>query len=108
MPRILLLDPDTTHARALALALERHRYSVAICSAKRDALNELKRDHACFDVMILDLSANRPEEWAVLDEIRQLSGLSVAVLCLSEIYRGPRMKLEVERKGARLVVYDRR
>jgi|GEM_PF-1827214 DNA-binding response OmpR family regulator len=109
MTRILLLDSNQTHARDLALALKRHRCSVTICASRRDAIIELKRNSAGFDVVILDLSANRPEDWATFDQIQKLTWMSVPtpmIVCFSTIYRGPKMNLEVERRGARFV-YER-
>jgi hypothetical protein len=79
---------------------------VSICTAKRDAINELNGHPGRFDVLIIDLSGDRPEEWEALDYICGLIGTyayTPRILCLSMVYRGPRMKLKAERRGARFV-----
>jgi hypothetical protein len=59
--------------------------------------------------VILDLSADSPEDWHALDQFRGLTGMNLptpVILCVSRVYRGPRMRLEAERKGARFL-YER-
>lgn len=109
MERVLLIDSDEDHARTLALFLERHRYAVTVSTSKGNAFRPLERNCEEFDVVILDMSANRPQDWRTFDQIRTLPRMTTVrpmILCLSRVYRGPGMKLEIERKGARLV-YER-
>lgn len=109
MAHILLLDPDEEHARALAAELKRYGHSVAIYADMQVILNDMKRDTVEVDVVIVDLTSDRPEVWEALDQIWRLTwkrAETLMVLCISRVYRGPRMKLEVERRGARMV-YER-
>lgn len=109
MERVLLIDSDEDHARALALFLERHRYAVTVCTSQGNAFRPSERNCAEFDVVILDMSANGPNDWKTFDQVRSLPRMTATrpmILCVSRVYRGPGMKLEIERKGARLV-YER-
>jgi CheY-like chemotaxis protein len=104
MARILIIDSNEGNAKALALALERHRYSVTVCTEGRDVIDVLKRDRAGFDAIVLDLTANRPEDWATFDHIRKIAWViphTPRIVCFSTVNRGPQMKLKVERKGGR-------
>ena len=109
MAQVLLLDPDEAHARMLAADLKRYGHFVAICTEAQVALSDMKRQTAEIDVVIVDLSSDRIEAWDALDEILRLNwenAVPPMILCVSRVYRGPRMKLAVERRGARLV-YER-
>lgn len=103
------MDSNENHAEMLTRSLERHGHSVTRCRTDRDLLRYLAKHGERFEVVILDLSANRPGDWKALDQIRRLCAMHVTrptVLCISRTYRGPRTKLDVERRGARLV-YER-
>ena len=80
--------------------------SARVLANHRDATTVLKNRNEEFDVLILDLSANRPDDWQTLDQICRLTATKMPpqmILCFSTVFRGARMKLEVERRGARLV-----
>jgi hypothetical protein len=59
--------------------------------------------------VVLDQSANRPEDWEFFDRVRRLTwniDHHQKILCFSRVNLGPRIRLRVERKGGRLV-YER-
>jgi CheY-like chemotaxis protein len=106
MLRVLLVNSSKNDAEELAVALERHGYSVAACSGKHDAVNQLKWDRRGFDAVIVDLTANRPEDWSAFDEIRRIAWAiahTTRIVCFSTVNRGAQMRLKVERKGGRFV-----
>src|SRR5580704_17356594 len=106
MARILLFDPDENHAKTVVSALEGSGHKVSVCASKHEAFNRVRI--AQFNVIILDFS-NRPEDWDFLGRVCSWTVASVpkpGILCLARSNWGPGVKLQVERKGARLV-YER-
>jgi PleD family two-component response regulator len=102
--RILLLDHDQT--QALTLALQQRNFQVTHCTAKHEILRELRSNPSGFDVVMLDFSFNRPEDWELFDSVRRLLWKTdhlAMILCFSRVYLGPRVRLQIERKGGRLV-----
>ena len=109
MAKVLLIGSDEQRATALARVMEQQQHFVTVCAERRPALEELKANGGGFDVVILDLSADRREDWRVLDQICGRVAVKTsapAILCYSLVYRGPRMRLEAERRGARFI-YER-
>lgn len=108
MGRILLIDPDETHAGELRNFLERHRFSVRVCKREIDGVNELGRSGAQFDVLILEMTRDRPEAWEVFVHVRRRMGVQAApaLMCTCRGYRGPQLRMRIERLGAKLV-YER-
>jgi|SRR5579859_7876260 len=107
--RVLLLDYDQAHATALTIALEQRKFQVTGCTTKQDTLRELRSHPSGFDVVMLDVSFNRPEDWELFDDVRGLireNDRLVMVLCFSRVDLGPKPRLQIERKGGRLV-YER-
>ena len=107
MARILLIDSDETHALALTSDLKLGRHSVTITPRMDRVLREEILTQ--FDAVIIDLTRNQQEEWRTLEWLcrqRMTQHTRTAVLCLSRVYRGPGMKLKIERMGARLI-YER-
>jgi hypothetical protein len=103
---LLLLGPNSRHAATIAAVLERHRHTPQIAAYVEDGLRQLARGDSRYDVVIVDMSRNAPSEWNILDQVLKTVAADSPkpmVLCLSDIYRGPAMQLEVERKGARLL-----
>jgi DNA-binding response OmpR family regulator len=72
MPRILVFDQDVAHAEALAIELKRHNHSITACTTYEELRTELDNARPGFDIVILDVSHNRPEDWNTLDRIRRL------------------------------------
>lgn len=104
MARILLLGPDESSAKVLALFLERRRHQVTVHRELQSAGDSPTRDLDNFDVLVVDMTANRPEDWNTLDRLRvETAAWNPGILCLSRVYRGPRFQLDIERRGARLV-----
>lgn len=110
MGRVLLIDSNESHARALRLFLERQHYSVTTCWRKIDAITELKRNAGDFDFLIIDLTADSREDWEILNracKVKGPDGTRPGLVCTCRGYRGPGMRIQVERLGGRLV-YERR
>jgi len=106
MARILLLSPDEPSARDLALFLEKKSHRVSVHCERRAFIDSPKQDLSSVDIVILDMSANRPDDWNALDCVCKWAGTidsKLMTLCLSRVYRGPKFELDVERRGARLV-----
>lgn len=71
----------------------------------------LQQANPRYDVVIIDLSANEQSDWETLDSIRRVTIADCSrplVLCVSDRQLGPGVKLDVERKGGRLVVLHER
>jgi DNA-binding response OmpR family regulator len=103
--RVLLIESDEQSASALASAMK-YRYFVALCAAKLRAIEAVDINGGDFDVVILDLSADRREDWGILEHLcRRVAGKAIApaILCFSRVYKGARMRLEAQRKGARFI-----
>jgi DNA-binding response OmpR family regulator len=109
MTKILLIDPDECHARELANFLERQGLSVQVCNRETDGVNELGRDGAEYDVVILEVTGSRLKVWEVLGDIRTRMGTRTTtpgIICICRGYRGPQLRMRIERMGAKLV-YER-
>jgi len=105
MPKILLIDPSGRFANTLVPTLERRSHAVHLATGKWDALASLK--NGPFDVVAVDLSANRASDWELLDAVRTRVVTLVPrprLLCISDFNWGPSMKLDVEGKGGRFVL----
>ena len=103
---LLLLDPDSPDATTVPSVLERQRHTPKVTTGLQDALLHLMNDAPRYDVVVVDLSRNRPSDWQALDELMRVSALvspKPMVLGFSAVYHGPSMKLEVERRGGRFV-----
>jgi DNA-binding NtrC family response regulator len=105
MARVLILDFDGRQGAALNAVLERHDHRGRVATTVHDALMELAKKNAHYDVVIFDLSRNRPSDWQNLDHVIAITMRNPGpmILCVSDFYHGPAMKLEIERKGGRLV-----
>jgi CheY-like chemotaxis protein len=109
MAKILLLGPEAGDAARLLPKLESHGYSVTECASSLNALSRFAKNAANFDVVLIDISRERQEDWKLLDTLctlRIAAQKPPAIICTSRTYR-PRLRMEVERRGARLVIYGR-
>jgi DNA-binding response OmpR family regulator len=109
MGQILIIDSDEGHAREVVAYLESRHYSVKLCHESRDAIDVLRRDQTGFDVLIVYISGDRREEWAVLDSLRTSIIPHVScpgILCVLRANKGPNVILVAERKGARCVIEE--
>lgn len=105
MAKILLVDPARRFDNTLVRALEQGRHSVRVVSGIQEAISILQA--IAFEVIALDLSANRTSDWDLLDGLRAIAmklDPRPRLLCISERNWGPAMKLDVERKGGRFVL----
>lgn len=106
MARILILDFDGRRGTTLTSVLERHHHHARVAATVHEALLELTSNDSPYEVVIFDLSRNRTSDWQSLDHVIAVTAQPPGgpmVLCVSDVYHGPAMKLEVERKGARFV-----
>lgn len=106
MARILLIDSDEPHANALSRAIERRGHEVSVLQKWMNVGALLGRSLASCDVVVLDCSANRVEDWAALHAIAKWTATHVPrpqVLCLSRVQKEPAVRIEIERHGARFL-----
>src|ERR1700693_1668722 len=105
MARILLADPDENHAQTVVSLLERNGHRITLCPSKGEVFQHLQKAKPTqFKIVIWDF-ANRPEDWKFLTALSRLMVTEVyapRILCLARTNWGPTVKLQVERKGARL------
>jgi DNA-binding response OmpR family regulator len=109
MASILLIDPNENHARELGDFLERQRFSVQICKHGTDGVNELRRKGTQFDIVIIEMTGDCRKAWEVFGHIRRHMGSKATtpgLICTCRGYRGPQMRMRVERLGAKLI-YER-
>lgn len=108
MARIILIDSDETHARAVAAALARRDHQLTVVPHARDLFHRLDNEQIQFAVVVFNFF-NRPEDWDSLDRLRKLTLTWLpkpGILCTSRLKWGTDVRLQVERRGARLV-YER-
>ena len=104
MARILLIDSDPIHSQDCTDALKQQGHVVTTCPA--EMFDPSRRKVVGFDIAIVNLTAGRREEWRALDAACEFQATRTArpmILGVCTPYRGPRLKLNVERKGARFV-----
>jgi hypothetical protein len=105
MTRVLLFDSDPNHADDVVRSL-RGSCQVIVCCSFASTLTALR--NAGFDILIL--AGLGAQDWKRgIDSVQEAVGRqrsSPRVICLSRTYRGPQERLEIERKGGRLV-YER-
>ena len=109
MTKVMLLDEHREDATPLALALDVAGYAVRVTKTAEELLALLETPQSDIEIVIVRSSLSRPEDWNLLDHLCRLSGSDTpapAILYVAPAYRGPRIRLEVERRGARLV-YER-
>jgi hypothetical protein len=103
MARVLLLfGPESRDTAALGAFLNSRRHHVQIVHHARD-LDALGRVQPP-DVIVVDLSLDRPVDWQNLDAALQFAHSCPPrpmVLAVCDVFRGVPMQLRVERKGAR-------
>ncbi len=106
MADIVLIDSDERLSSELSDFLRRRQHTVTICRGASEVTEELRTNRAVHDVIALNMSRNRPEDWDVLQQIHEFIGGENAgprILCFSTAYWGPRMQIAIERRGGRLV-----
>jgi DNA-binding response OmpR family regulator len=106
MAAILLIDVRETLSSELVQFLRSRQHSVSVCPTVGAAIKDLRASRSSYDVVILNMSHNHGTDWKTLEEIHQFlqfNPIAPPILCLSTVYWGPRMQLDIERKGARFV-----
>jgi len=105
MANVLLIGADESLAAELTAFLAR-RHEVRMYPNAREAIAEFRVNPAKYDLIALNMSRNRKEDWKAFEDVRGfvqcLTG-TPKILCFSTAYWGPGMQLAVERKGGRLV-----
>lgn len=108
MARVLVIDPVERHAAALTLTLRQHHHAVTEM-AFPELPADLERVVTCFDILIVNLTMNRVEDWDLLRRVCQCNLMNRSapkVLAVSTTYRGPEPRLRAERLGSRWI-YER-
>ncbi len=109
MAKILLVNFDEERATRLAGFLRTERYEVCI-NSETEKFSQMLKWHVCgIDLVILDASHREKYVRDLLTEIasyRARNGARPMVLCISRVYRGPRFRLDLERKGARFLYVE--
>jgi ActR/RegA family two-component response regulator len=104
--RVLLVDSGECYVPELSRALERRGHTVTTRLQIDQLFVELGERATMFDIVLLDLSRDRKEDWKVLGQARRLLEMKAPaplILCFSHIYRGPQMRLRAEKDGGRFV-----
>ncbi len=104
MSQILFIDTKQRMTEFLQ-ELERNHHSVVCCTSYDFALHTLRSARTVYDIVIINISSNSPEDWRALERVYQIlrtDAVAPMVLCVADAYRGPQLELAVERKGARL------
>src|SRR5580700_900983 len=103
MKRLILLEVDETASDELVIDLE-SRTLVTRSTMGSSGVARVEAENPGFDILLLDMSFDRPVDWDTLDRVHRFVVMHAPqsqILCFSRVYRGARMKLRAERKGAR-------
>jgi DNA-binding response OmpR family regulator len=104
--RILLVNFDEASEGRLKEIFRQKGYRISPYTCKEPLAEHLSKLRDDVDLIILDASGNDPLVHDQLGEVRRYRaqhGHRPTVLCVSRVYRGPQVELELERKGARVV-----
>jgi hypothetical protein len=104
--RILLVNFGEASEGRLTEILRQKGYRVSTYACEEPLAEHLSKLSDDIDLIVLDASGNDRVVHDQLGEIRLYRaqhGHRPTVLCVSRIYRGPQIELELERKGARVV-----
>lgn len=102
-----MIDPIASHARRLERVLEERDHRVTL-TMPEPLPGELGPILMHFDVVIVNMTLNRPEDWDLLRRLCQwkpMEYLRLGILAVCSVYQGPQPKLRAERLGCRWV-YD--
>lgn len=107
MARALVIDPIQAHALKITAALEERGHEVTTITTDEVSEN-LEQSLLQFDLTIVNLTLDRPEDWSLLRRVCQCKPMDFrrfGVLAVCSVYRGPQPRLKAERIGCRWV-YD--
>lgn len=106
---ILLVDDDPTHAGRVVQHLKCHRHIVRVCDSVQELKQILRESKQTWNLIILNVTKT---PWNCLTTVQNINnwyrddlGRRPEVLCLSSVYRGPQLRLDLLRLGAR-VIYE--
>lgn len=106
MANILLIDTDEVLCEELTKRFGPRNHNVTACHGVSEAVSKFLFERTCYDVIALNMSRNRQEDWKAFEEVcafLQLRQEGPRFLCFSTVYWGPQMQLAIERKGGRFV-----
>lgn len=104
MARVLLFDVNHRYEATIPPLFEQYHHTTFVATELQEVLSRLLGENQTYDVVIVDMSRNRDSDWQNVNAISAaLRAPKPMMLCVSDAYVGPRMKLEVENKGGRLV-----
>ena len=103
MAKLLVIDCDGNSHSELMGSLQAHRHEVTHCTGltdlKKVPIPNLKK----FDVAILLLRCAGRDVSRALGYLKLSCGLRPMILCVCSVYHGSRMRLDLERRGARFL-----
>ena|ERR1700730_4982548 len=102
---LLVADKDNSDVAGIAYILVRDRHRVTMAESLRD-LRLIAAENAKYQIVIVDLTRNRPSDWRNLDDaVGAVTSDSARpmVLAFSSVYRGVAMKIYAERRGSRFI-----
>jgi len=106
MKSLILLEIDGASSDELVVDLKSRHLLVTRSTMGRGGVARIEAGYPLFDIVVLDMSLDRAIDWDTLDRVHRFVVMHAPrsmILCFSRIYRGPRMKLRAERKGARFI-----
>ena len=92
-PRVLVIDDDTTLAKAVRLYFDKMGYQVFVASDGLEGLRQVF--HARPDVIILDIMMPNMDGWELAKRVREISEVPIVILTArkqeNEVVRGLRL-----------------
>ena|SRR5438128_12361092 len=109
MARILVIDSREDFRDTLAVTLKQRGHVVQVVTT-REMASHLQGREMRWDVILIDLVGKRPsdwEGWELIDRIRDANFTDIIKPMFLYIVDGscqPEMRLDIERRGARLAM----
>lgn len=104
MARIVLVGFNEAFGKELSQCLKNQHHATTVCARGDEAwMKDFATD---LKLVMLNFTRNAPEDWEALKRISKAKTESAAgpmILCVANRYLGPKMELEIERRGARIV-----
>ena len=92
MANILVMDTDESSARELTECLSRRLHQVAVRRNATETVAELRAGNIEYELIALNMSRDRSEDWEALEQIQEFvyhSNALPKIVCFSNIQRGP-------------------
>lgn len=106
MANIALVNFDEIGSSDVANALRRLHHSVSVLPIETAYEAIVKTMKSSPELIILDFAYNEPEARALVRRITSCwisTGHLGIILCILHVYRGPRLQVDLEREGARVI-----